>query len=386
MQTTQTHICIVGGGFGGLYTALRLSQLPQANLKITLIDENSHFLFSPLLYEYVTGELEAWEIAPSFTELLSQSPVQFIQAKVKGVDLLAKQINLINGQSLHYDFLVLSTGGTTPISSVVGVREYALPFRTLTDAQRLQEKLKDLLSSNLDKIRVAVVGGGYSGVELACKVADRLAERARVRIIEMGNSIISSSSEFNRQTATKALAKRNIYVDTNTTVESISADTISLLNRGQLDVLPVELVLWTVGTGINELIGPLDLPKTERGLLKVNEFLQVEQEKSIFALGDIVSFPESLPKTAQVAIQQADFCGWNLWATINNKPLLPFRYMALGEMLSLGEDEATISGLGLNLEGPLAYLMRRLVYLYRLPTLKHQSSVAFHWLTRSILQ
>ncbi len=388
MQANQTHICIVGGGFGGLYSALRLSRLPwlsQALPKITLIDQNDHFLFSPLLYEYITGELESWEIAPSFTELLSQTNVQFIQAQVRGFDLATKQVNLCNEKPLDYDFLILSTGGRTPISALPGVKEYALPFRTLSNAQRLQARLKDLLSSNLDKIRVAVIGGGYSGVELACKVADRLGERGRIRIIERSDTILGSSAQFNRQAAERALTKKSIYVDTSTSIESLTSNTITLINRDQRDVLPVELVLWTVGTDVGEMISSLDLSKTEQGLLKVNEFLQVEQEKTIFALGDIASFRENLPKTAQVAIQQADFCAWNIWATINNKPLLPFRYMALGEMLSLGEDEATISGLGINLEGTLGYLIRRLVYLYRLPTLKHQMSVALHQLTRPLL-
>jgi len=389
MQQTHPHICLVGGGFGGLYTALRLSQLPwtsQSNPKITLIDKNDHFLFSPLLYEYVTGELQDWEIAPSFVELFSQTNVQFQQAQVTGFDLPKQEIHLGETGTLSYDFLVLSIGGKTPLNLVPGAKEYALPFRTLSDAENLSERLRALLSSNRDKIRVAVVGGGYSGVELACKVADRLGNRGRLRLIEKGENILSSSPKFNQENAYKSLEKRHIWIDRETNVEGITSETISLRYQEKLDVLPVDLVLWTVGTEVSDLITNLNLEKTTKGLLKVSKFLQVEKEKSIFALGDIVSTPEALPRTAQVAIQQADFCAWNIWATINNKPLLPFRYQALGEMLTLGIDEATVSGLGVNLEGVLGHLVRRLAYLYRLPTSKHQMTVGLHWLTKPILE
>jgi NADH dehydrogenase len=148
----------------------------------------------------------------------------------------------------------------------------------------------------------------------------------------------------------------------------------------------VELVLWTVGNTVPELITNISLEKNGQGLLEVNQFLQVKGHDFIYALGDIAQINQDIPKTAQAAIQQADFCAWNIWASINNKPLLPFRYSALGEMLSLGIDDASISGLGINLEGILGYLTRRMVYLYRLPTLKHQMNVGLHWLTQPIFK
>ncbi len=390
MLQPHPHICLVGGGFGGLYTALRLGQFPwtsQLTPKITLIDQNDHFLFSPLLYEYVTGEMQSWEIAPSFVELLGDTPIQFQKAQVTGFDLAKQEIHLAGQSNLSYDFLVLSTGGQTPLDLAMGVKEYALPFRSLSDAHNLGEKLKSLEASSLNKIRVAIVGGGYSGVELACKLADRLGERGRIRLIERGKTILTSSNQFNRETAQKALDKRHIWVDTETVVESVTAETISLRFKEKLDILPVELVLWTVGTKVPDLITSLELEKTPHThKLKVNQFLQVENKQNIFALGDIVSTPEAVPSNAQVALQQADYCAWNVWATLTDKPLLPFRYLPLGEMLTLGIDEATLSGLGVNLEGTLGHLTRRLVYLYRLPTLKHQMTVGLHWLTKPLLE
>ncbi len=392
-MSEKLRICIVGGGFGGLYTALRLSELPWAEEdkpEITLIDKSDRFLFSPLLYELVTEEMQSWEIAPPFAELLSNTGVIFHQGSVTGIDIEAKQITLEDDKTINYDKLVLATGGKTPVDIVPGAKEYALPFRSLNDAYRLQEELRLLEEANPDKIRIAVVGGGYSGVELACKLADRLGEKGRIRIIDRGTEILKDSSEFNRETAIKALEKNQIWQDLETEVERVESDSISLIYKGQIDTIPVDLVLWTVGNQISELINKLPLPQNNQGLLEIEPTLLVKGRDDIFALGDAANNYDSdgnpLPATAQVAFQQSDYCAWNIWALATNRPLLSFRYQPLGEMMTLGTDNATINGLGLKLDGSMAYIARRLIYLYRLPTLKHQLTVGLNWITQPLVE
>ena len=92
-----------------------------------------------------------------------------------------------------------------------------------------------------------------------------------------------------------------------------------------------------------------------------------------------------MPANAQAAFQQADFAGWNIWASLTNRPLLPFRYQYLGAMMTLGTDNATLTGLGIKLDGPLAYVARRLAYLYLMPTLDHQLKVGFNWIAGPII-
>ncbi len=92
-----------------------------------------------------------------------------------------------------------------------------------------------------------------------------------------------------------------------------------------------------------------------------------------------------MPGTAQAALQQADCVAWNVWASLTERPLLPFRYNHMGEMLTLGQSTATLTGLGLKLDGPAAYLARRLIYLYRMPTLEHQLKVGLHWVTKPLI-
>lgn len=392
MSEQPTRICILGGGFGGLYTALRLSQLPwekPQRPEIILVDQNDRFVFAPLLYELLTGELQTWEIAPPFEEILASTGVRFTQAAVAGINIDERRVQLHDGPEFSYDRLVLALGGETPLDRIPGAAEYAIPFRTLANAYHLEERLRILEESDQDKIRVAIVGGGYSGVELACKLAERLGERGRLRLIELTDLILRSSPDFNREVAQRALDDRNVWIDLETAVESIGADTISLLYKGQVDSIPVDLVLWTVGIGVSPIVRSLPFKQNQRGQLTTTSTLQVLDHPEIFALGDLADCRDAegqqVPSTAQAAFQQSDYTAWNIWASLTGRPLLPFRYQHLGEMMTLGTDNATFTGLGIKLEGPLAYTARRLAYLYRMPTLDHKLRVGFNWIAQPLV-
>ncbi|MEO0759543.1 MAG: NAD(P)/FAD-dependent oxidoreductase [Cyanobacteria bacterium J06648_16] len=386
----MTHrIVILGGGFGGLYTALALSKLTwDSQPNITLVDQRDRFVFLPLLYELVTGELQTWEIAPPYEEVLSSTGVRFCRDGVDGINTEAKQVRLQSGETLDYDRLVLALGGETPMDMAPGVEEHAIAFRSLADAYQLQDRLRQLESAQADKVRVAVVGGGYSGVELACKLAERLGDKGRLRIVERGTEILKNSPEFNQKAALAALSEKGIWVDYDTTVTEVTADTLTLKYKDQLDTLPVDIVLWTVGNRISPLIADLPLPHNDRQQLLVNAYLQSEENADIFALGDLAAGKDAegnpVPPTAQAALQQADYAAWNIWASLSDRPLLPFRYQHLGEMMTLGTDSATLTGLGVKLDGLPAYLLRRLTYLYRMPTFEHQVRVGLNWISQPL--
>lgn len=391
MPESAKQIVILGGGFGGLYTALRLNSLPwpaTEPVEIVLVDQHDRFLFAPLLYELVTGELQTWEVAPPYTELLANTRVRFVQSEIEALDLATRDVVLKAGETLPYHRLVLALGGETPMDKVPGVSEFAIPFRTIQDAYHLQERLRHLESSDREKIRVAVVGGGYSGVELACKMADRLGDRGRIRLIELGEEILSTSTEFNRQAAQKALSERGVWMDLETTVERLTVDSMTLNFRGQADQLPVDVVLWTVGTRMLPLIQDLSLPQNQRQQICTQATLQVVDHPDIYALGDLADCKDAsgqqVPTTAQAALQQADYAGWNIWASLTHRPLLPFRYQHLGEMMALGVDNATLTGLGVRLDGTMAHVARRLTYLYRMPTLEHQIRVGLNWIQQPL--
>ncbi len=387
-------ICILGGGFGGLYTALALSKLnwEEGQPDIVLVDQRDRFIFAPLLYELVTEELQTWEIAPPYEELLANTGVRFHQSGVERIDIEAQQVALTDGTQLSYDRIVLALGGETPMDMAPGVAEYAIPFRSLEDAYRLKERLRQLedalKNGEAEKVRVAVVGGGYSGVEIACKVAERLGDRGRVRIVELSDKILATSPDFNRKAAQKALSDKAVWIDYETTVTEITTDTISLSYKDKIDTLPVDIVMWTVGNKVSPALNALDLLRNGRGQFTISPTLQVTDHPDIFALGDLADGVDGdgkvVPTTAQSALQQADYAAWNIWASLTGRPLLPFRYQHLGEMMTLGSDNATLTGLGIKLEGNLAHVARRLTYLYRMPTLEHQIRVGVNWITQPL--
>lgn len=387
MAMAERNVVILGGGFAGLYTALELLRLPNAAAShITLVDRQDRFLFAPLLYEYLTGEMEEWEIAPPLRSLLPP-PSTVLQDHVTQIDLNHRQIHLAQGSPLSYDALVIALGGETPDFGIPGVAEHAYFFRTLADARRLYQRLQ-LISS---RTQIRIVGGGPSGVELACKLADRLGSLGEIHLIDRGSQILSGFSGATVRAAEQALARRQIPVHLGRQVTAVGKDYLQWQAGQELRQEPVDLVIWVAGLGVNPQVQALDLPKNPRGQLHVTPTLQVPDHPDVFALGDAASLVDAdgkpVPASAQAAFQQAGYAAWNLWASLDPhpfRPLLPFRYQPLGEMLSLGSDTAVLSGLGLTLSGSLGYLARRLVYLGRMPTWEHQLKLGWQWIRRPL--
>lgn len=382
-SATITRICIVGGGFGGLYTALYLRRFPllrSERCQITLFEQKNHFLFTPLLYELVTGELKIWQIAPSFKKLLANTNIEFCQQRIQGVDLETRQIKLQGGSCIAYDYLVLAVGGEMRSHSIPGATEYAYPFRTLADAERLKERLQCLEISEQKQIQVAIAGGGPNGVELAGKIADRLKGRGQVILIERGKQILKTfDSAAITAAAYRSLASRGVRVELETSITSIGVNQITLERHGQVDTLPVDLVLWTVGSQSIDWVSQLPCQHNSQGQLLALPTLQLMDYPEVFALGDLADVRNAqgkrAPATAQAAFQQADCAARNIWAAIAGRSLKRFRYLHLGDMLTLGTNAAIVSSFGVTLKGSLACIIRRLIYIQRLPTLPHRLQV-----------
>lgn len=191
------RIVVLGGGFGGLYTALRLDSLtwPDDAKKpmVTLLDRSERFVFKPMLYELVNETMNDWEVAPTFQDLLAPTSVTFQRGSVATVEpneaLLMRDgstgssgggaVILDSGDRVEYDYLVVAVGTGSSDIGVPGAKEHAIPLSTLPDAQRLAAAMRDV-AGKTSRGRVAVVGGGLAGVELAGVVAERLKGSADV--------------------------------------------------------------------------------------------------------------------------------------------------------------------------------------------------------------
>lgn len=383
-------VVILGGGFGGLYTALALAARRQ-HPPILLIEPNERFLFLPLLYELLSGELRSWEIAPRYDTLLAGKGVAWLQDRVIRIDTEASQVHTAAGRKLAFSRLVIATGAQSNSFGIPGVLEHSLGFRTLADVERLQHLIQNLKQCARPLQRLAVVGAGASGVELACKLADQLQGSAIVEVIEQGPGLLPQAKAFNREQADLALQRRDVRLRTNTHVEAVEADRLALQGPGGLEQLSVDGVIWTAGLRfqapeLRATTAMATAPATDHlGRLFCKPTLQLRDHPHVFALGDIAHVDvegeeRALPATAQVAFQQAECLAVNLVKSLAEGPLDPFHYKDLGEMMSLGEGEASLTGGGFTLAGAAAFQIRKLAYLTRLPGPSHQLKVAAGWL------
>ncbi|MEB3256094.1 MAG: FAD-dependent oxidoreductase [Synechococcaceae cyanobacterium] len=380
---------IVGGGFAGLYTALALAE-QRRHPPILLIEPAERFLFLPLLYELLSGELRRWEIAPRYEELLAGRGVAWLQDRVERIDLGTRTLVTHGGRRLPWGRLVLACGGEAESFGVPGVDRCAMGFRSLADVERLQALLARLRGERRPLQRLAVVGAGPTGVELACKLADLAGGSALVELIEQGERLLPHNRGFSREQAEQALRRRDVRLRTRTRVTAVEPDRIQLVSEApgggpSEERLPVQGVVWTAGLRFQP---PLLAPEPSRdrlGRLLCHNDLRLRGHDHVFVVGDLAHVPGDddeapLPSTAQVAFQQAPVAAANLLHSFAGEPLQPFRFQDLGEMLSLGVGEASLSGLGLNLAGPAAFQLRRIAYLTRLPRRSLQLRVAAGWL------
>lgn len=383
---SANRVVIVGGGFAGLYTALALAQKP-GHPPILLIEPNERFLFLPLLYELLSGELRRWEIAPLYDRLLASQGVAWLRDRVTAIDTARHCLRTASGLERPYGRLVLATGSQLNHFGLEGVAEHALSFRSLEDVDRLQALIARLRQDRRPLQRLAIVGAGPSGVELACKVADLLDGAAVVELIEQGPTALPDARSFNREQALLALQRRDVRLRTRTRVKAVKADQLLLAPVGTADdgrdhSLPVDGVIWTAGFQVTPPPITPAPPQDGRGRLLCDPDLRLQGQKEVFVVGDLAApaGAASWPATAQVAFQQSSCTAANLMRSLEGEPLEPFRWNDLGEMLSLGQGEAALTGGGLTLAGPAAYQLRRLAYLSRLPGLAHQVRVAAGWL------
>ena len=392
---TQPRIVILGGGFGGLFTALELA----GSGEVTLVSNADHFIFTPMLYEYLSGEVEAWHIAPRFNELVDEN-IRLVQSAVSAVDLGTQTVSLQSGQKLDYDVLVLALGGITNYWGIEGAEEFTLPFRKLAHADDLRNRMVSALDHTPPdmapqdvrrKLTFAIVGAGASGCELSTKMADLLIDaferralqgEPRVLVLEMGDRVVPGMGDQIREFVEDALRESRVEVHTQTTVVKVTADELTFEHDGRLESLKTAGVVWTAGVRINPVIEALDAEKTTRGLLVVKPTLQLSQHVNVFALGDIAFYPDATPTlagTAQLAFQQASLAARNIKAFNEGKEMHTKHFEELGEAISLGTERAAVLTGGKAFGGALARQARFALYTTRLPTWHHRLRVGASW-------
>ena len=388
-------VLILGGGFGGLFTALELA----GSADVTLVSDADHFLFTPMLYEYLSGEVEAWHIAPRYDELLDGN-VTLISRPVTNIDLKTQSVSLANQQTLNYDVLVIALGGITNYVGVEGAEQHTLPFRKLAHADNLRARMNaaldrippDMAPQDVRReLTFAIVGAGASGCELSTKMADLLNDaferralpgEPRVIVIEMGDRVVPGMGNEIRELVVDALRESRVEVHTQTRVVRVTPDELTFEHDGKQESMKTAGVVWTGGVRMNPVIERLDVEKNKRGLLMVKPTLQLTGHVNVFALGDIAFYPDATPTlagTAQLAFQEASLAGRNIKAYLEGNEMHTKHFEELGEALSLGTERAAVLTGGKAFGGALARQARFALYTTRLPTWHHRLRVGASW-------
>ncbi|MGS2717384.1 NAD(P)/FAD-dependent oxidoreductase [Eionea flava] len=412
-------VVIVGGGAGGLELATMLGRKlgKKQEHDIVLIDRNSTHLWKPLLHEVAAGSLDAEIDSVSYRAHAHAHHFQFKMGTFSGVNREKKEIHLApvydqEGEEIlpqrneAYDILVMAIGSSSNDFGVEGVREHCKFLDSTQQAIKFHDRLvnqfirlnRKLIDDPTACLRVAIVGGGATGVELAAELfnsrnlfslygLNRIKdEHLKVTLLEAGPRLVPALSEKVSAAVLTDLAKLGADIQLNTQVAKAEhkAFITSIDNRVDADML-----LWAAGIKVPTFMAEIEGLETNRiNQVIVNKYLQTTNDDTIYAIGDCAGFPLDekrwVPPRAQSAHQMATTVGKNIINTVKEKALVEFRYSDKGSLISLSEFSTVgvlmgnlVRGDTFNVRGKIA----RIAYisLYRM----HQ--IALHGWVRATL-
>lgn len=400
----KTRIVILGGGFGGLYAALRFERMlrRRKDLDVTLVSRENFFLLTPMLPQVAASGIDTRHIVTPVRAVLRR--VNFFEAEVEAVDLDAKQVTVAheNGprHMLGYDHVLLALGGVTNFFGIPGVAEHSVPIKTLADAVRLRNRALDMLeraeleddpATRASLLSFIVVGAGFAGVETAAEL-DVFVHRAarsyhrfppsevKVTLVDGGPRVLPELRERLGEITKRTLAERGVESKLGVFVASADDGGVTLADGTRI---AGATIVWAGGVGANPLVASLPLADA-RGKAPATPDLAVIGHPGVWAIGDCASIvpPEGgrpYPPTAQHAVRMGPHVADNIAAAIDGKPLKPFDYKMKGQMANLGERDAVAMFGGLQVSGFPAWWIWRTYYLLRLPTLDRRVRVAIDW-------
>jgi NADH:quinone reductase (non-electrogenic) len=406
MADKEASIVILGGGFAGVYAALRLEKkfARDDNVEITLISDENFMLFTPMLPEVPSSSIEAKHIVSPLRAFFRK--VKFQNKEVQSIDLagrvvVAAHCPACERNELRFDHLVLALGSKTNFQNIPGLADHAFPMKTLGDAMMLRNHIIDVFEhADLQEdsrtregmLTFVVAGGGFAGVETVAELRDfALAaqsfyrnvrpQEVRVLLVHSGARILPEIGESLADYALKKLIEKGVEVRLNTRVTSATAEWVEL---GSKERISTNTLIWTAGVKPSALLGMLPCPITKQGTIIVNEHLEVPECPGVWALADCAAVPNPrtgrpYPPTAQNAIRQGTLVADNIAACLRNKSKKQFSYTPLGVLACLGRRSAVAEIWRFKFSGFFAWWLWRTIYLFKLPGLERKLRVAMDW-------
>ncbi|MFB8771854.1 NAD(P)/FAD-dependent oxidoreductase [Streptomyces broussonetiae] len=416
MVKERARILVVGGGYVGMYTALRLKrrlrqELRRGEAEITVVTPDAYMTYQPFLPEAAAGNISPRHVVVPLRRVLDGCRV--VIGEVRSVHHAERTVTLTTlatedegtgPQKLSYDEIVLAPGSVSRTLPIPGLAEHGIGFKTVEEAIGLRNHVieqMDIASSTRDPaIRDAAltfvfVGGGYAGVEALAELEDMARYAARYYhnvkpedmkwiLVEASDRILPEvGAEMGRYTVTE-LRRRNIQVLLGTRLKSCKGR-VAVLSDGQR--FPTRTVVWTAGVKPHPLLDATDLPRTDRGRLRCTAELTVEGHAHAWAAGDAAAVPDltadepgrDCAPNAQHAVRQARVLGDNIAHSLRGEPLETYAHKYAGSVASLGLRKGVAHVYGRKLKGFPAWFMHRTYHLSRVPTFNRKARVVAEW-------
>jgi NADH dehydrogenase len=402
-MSQRQRVVIIGGGFAGVKCAQQLRRgLPADQLEVVVFNRENHMVFHPLLAEVAGASIDPDSVAAPLRQFLDR--VDCRTEHVTAIDVAAQHVVYESrdgrGERLPFDYLVIACGRSVNLNAVPGMSDHAFALKTVGDAVQIRahviQQLEAAEVSPDERDRRAalsfiVVGGGFSGVEIAGEINDLVRGSRRfyphivdneitVTLVHSGEQILPEVNVALRDFARRRMEGAGITVITGARAAAATREGIWLKDGRQVRG---RTIVCTIGTAPERLLDRLDAPK-EKGALLTDPDMRVQTLDRVWAIGDCARIinaadQQPCPTTAQFAERQGRQSADNILRVIKGEPTRPFRHEPLGQLCAIGGRNAVAEVGGIKMSGMLAWLFWRAVYLSKLPSWSRALKVGAVW-------
>ena len=380
---SKHKIVIVGGGFGGIKTALDLER--DKRFHVTLVSDHDDFRIYGSLYHTATGGTRQIASIP-LSEIFAGKRVHIVLDKAMGLDRHSRVLTTDGGQKLSYDALVLALGVQTNYFHIKGLPEYSYGIKTLEDAEELKHHLhRQMIDDKRPDLNYVVIGGGPTGIELAGALPAYLKKVARqhgmsrraihVDLIEAAPRLVPRMPKLMSRKIRRHLRRAGVHVQLNKMVQAETADTLMVDNRP----IRSHTVIWTAGVTNHPFFNDQGFQLASNGKVRVDQFLQAEP--GIYVVGDNADTPYS--GMAQVALNDGKYVAHNLVRLADGQDPVPYRAKKPVYVLPAGPRWAAVLWGPIQLYGRLGWWLRRVADLVAYHDYEPWQLAAKRWIAES---
>lgn len=403
---TIPQVVIIGGGFGGLYTAQGLKNAP---VTVKLIDKRNFHLFQPLLYQVATGSLSPADISSPLRVVLRNHPnAHVLLDEAIDINPDQQQVILKDHEPISYDILIVATGVSHHYFGNDQWRGVAPGLKTIEDAIEMRRRIFlafEAAEKETDPIQrqawltFVIVGGGPTGVELAGAIAEIAhsslkgnfrnidTTEAKILLIEGLDRILPPYSPELSAKAQADLTKLGVTVQTQTMVTNITEDCVTVRQGEEIKQIAANTVLWAAGvkaSGMGKILADRTGATLDRvGRVMVESDLSLANYSNIFVLGDLANFSHQenkpLPGVAPVAMQEADYLAKLIPSRLAGQKLPPFKYVDYGSLAVIGQNKAVVDLGFAQFTGLLAWMIWVWAHVYYLIEFDNKLIVMLQW-------